>query len=202
MTSAALERAAADGKAYLDYTFQTPGYSTETYWEGRQWQGLRQPSEEGFVFDEGDHLLVDERGSLFHWVTFVPRQLGAATAYYAALRDADGILLSGDGEYRLHVQADVPARDFWSVIAYSMETKAFIYNELGRVGLSSYDKATMEMNEDGSVDIYFGATAPEGLESNWIPTAGEDFFLLFRFYGPEPPVFEKSFVLNDLERIR
>jgi hypothetical protein len=41
------------------------------------------------------------------------------------------------------------------------------------------------MNEDGSVDIYLGETAPKGFESNWIPTAGEDFFLLFRLYGPE-----------------
>ena len=56
-------------------------------------------------------------------------------------------------------------------------------------------------NEDGSVDIYFGKIAPEGLESNWIPTAGEDFFLLFRFYGPEAPYFDKSFKLPNLEKL-
>jgi hypothetical protein len=57
------------------------------------------------------------------------------------------------------------------------------------------------VNNDGSIDIYFGEKPPAGLESNWIPTAGEDFFLLFRFYGPEEPVFDKSFVLPDVEKV-
>ncbi len=69
------------------------------------------------------------------------------------------------------------------------------------VGLSSYDTSAMELNADGTIDIYFGETAPPGLESNWIPTGGEDFFLLFRFYGPEEAVFDKSFVLPDVERV-
>ena len=163
--------------------------------------GIREPSKDGFVFDEGDYLLLDERGSLFHWATFIPRQLGKASAYMAALHDANGDLLSGKGNYRINVPANVPARDFWSVIAYSKKTKAFIYNNYDIVGISSYDKSTLIMNDDGSVDIYFGETAPDGLESNWIPTAGEDFFLVFRFYGPEESFYDKSFKLNDLERI-
>lgn len=195
----ALEQAARDSKDYLDYTFQTPGYSLDVYWPGHQWQWPRQPSAEGFVFDEGDYLLLDERGSLFHWATFFPRNLGRATAYVLSMRDSDGALLSGGGRYRLRVPADVPAQDFWSVIAYSMDTKAFIYSDLGRVGLSSYDASTMSVNDDGSVDIYFGEAAPPGLASNWIPTAGEDFFLLFRFYGPQEPLFDKTFVLPDVE---
>ncbi len=93
------------------------------------------------------------------------------------------------------------SRDFWSVIVYSKKTKAFVYNDLGRVGLSSYDKSKMKMNDDGSVDIYFGKTAPKGLSSNWIPTAGEDFFLLFRFYGPEEAFFNRTFKLPDLEKL-
>jgi len=197
----ALKVAAKDGFAYLEYMFETPGYSMEVRWPGRQWMDLRQPSTDGFVFDEGSYLLLDERGSLYHWVTFIPRRLGKATAYLTALKDADGELLSGKATYRLKVPAQVPARDFWSVIAYSKKTKAFIYNEADRVGLSSYDKSKMKLNGDGSVDIYFGTTAPKGLDSNWIPTAGEDFFLLFRFYGPEEAYFDKSFKLPDLEKV-
>ncbi len=197
----ALEAAVEDGHAYLEHMFETPGYSMEVYWPDRQWMGIRQPSEEGFVFDEGDRLLLDERGSLFHWVTFIPRRLGKASAYIAALRDADGELLSGRSHYKLVVPAEVPARDFWSVIAYSKKTKAFVYNDAERVGLSSYDLPNMQVNENGSVDIHFAETAPEGLESNWIPTAGQDFFLLFRFYGPEQAFFDKSFKLPDLERL-
>jgi hypothetical protein len=197
----ALTQAAEDGYGYLEYMFEEPGFSLEKFWPERQWMALREPSQEGFVFDEGDYLLLDERGSLYHWVTFVPRQLGKATAYLAALRDREGELLSGKGNYRLKVPAQVPARDFWSVIAYSKKTKAFIYNDEGRVGLSSYDKASLTVNDDGSVDIYFSESAPQGLQSNWIPTAGEDFFLLFRFYGPEKAYFDRSFKLPDVEKI-
>ena len=197
----ALQQAAEDGYVYLEYMFETPGYSMERYWPDRQWMGLLEPSEEGFVFDEGDILLLDQRGSLFHWVTFIPRRLGKASAYLAVMKDSGGELLSGGASYRLRVPAKVPARDFWSVIAYSKKTKAFIYNDTGRVGLSSYDRPNMKVNEDGSVDLYFAETAPKGLVSNWIPTVGEDFFLLFRFYGPEQAYFERSFKLPDLEKI-
>lgn len=194
----ALNQAARDGYAYLEYMFEQPGFSMEPYWPKRKWMALKEPSKKGFVFDEGDYLLLDERGSLFHWVTFIPRRLGEATAYLAVLRDSEGELLSGNGSYRLKVPAQVPARDFWSVIAYSKKTKAFIYSDDGRVGLSSYDKSNISVNDDGSVDVYFSETAPQGLESNWIPTSGEDFFLLFRFYGPEKAFFDRSFILPDI----
>jgi hypothetical protein len=197
----ALQQAVDDSRAYLEYMFETPGYSLEVYWPDRQWQVPREPSQDGFVFDEGEYLLLDSRSSLFHWATFFPRRLGQASAYLAGLRDADGALLSGDHVYRLSVPANVPARDFWSVIVYSKETKAFVYNDIDRVGLSSYDSDILQMNDDGSVDLYFGATAPSGRESNWIPTSGEDFFLLFRLYGPEAAYFDKSFELPDIEKL-
>jgi hypothetical protein len=197
----ALEDAVRDGRYYLEYMFETPGYSLENYYMGRQWQQIRQPSVDGFVFDEGDYLLLDPRSSLFHWATFVPRRLGKATAYLLGLRDANGNTLRGDDVYKLTVPANVPARDFWSVIAYNRVTKAWIYNDINRLGLSSYDLGKMKGNADGSVDIYFSQSAPEGLESNWVPTGGKDFFILFRFYGPEEAYFDKSFVLPDIVKI-
>ena len=197
----ALERAARDGFAYLEFTFETPGYSHEIYWPDRQWLNIKQPSKEGFVFDEGEYMLLDERGSLFHWVTFIPRHLGKASAYLLGIRDGDGELLSGKQKYKLNVPANVPAKNFWSVIAYGKATKSFIYNDADKVGLSSYDISSLNVNDDGTIDIYFGEKISAGLESNWIPTAGEDFFLLFRFYGPEEAYFNKSFVLPDVERI-
>ncbi len=197
----ALSQAIKDGRVYLEHMFETPGYSMKVYRQDRQWLVPRQPSEDGFVFDEGEYLSLDARGSLFHWATFFPRRLGTASAYITSLRDASGALLSGDNRYKLTVPKEVPARDFWSVIVYGKETKAFIYNNIDRVGLSSYDAEEMQLNEDGSVDIYLGENAPSGKDSNWIPTAGKDFFLIFRLYGPEDSYFDKSFDLPDVEKI-
>ena len=65
--------------------------------------------------------------------------------------------------------------------------------------IGSNDKGVVQ-NKDGSYDIYFGPEPPTGLESNWIET-GEDFFLLFRLYGPETKDFYQTWMLGDLEKV-
>jgi hypothetical protein len=70
---------------------------------------------------------------------------------------------------------------------------------------SSIDSTMKEVkkNADGSVDIYFGPKAPKGKESNWLPTDPKRrFFLLGRFYGPEPALLDGSFKLNDVELVK
>ena len=59
----------------------------------------------------------------------------------------------------------------------------------------------MKKNDDGSVDVYFAPKAPEGMESNWIPT-GEDFFLLFRLYGPGKAIADKTWKLGDVAIVK
>jgi hypothetical protein len=61
----------------------------------------------------------------------------------------------------------------------------------------------MHRNDDGSVDIYFGPKPPTGQVANWVPTMpGRGFFPWFRFYGPEKPLFEKTWKLPDLENVK
>ena len=44
---------------------------------------------------------------------------------------------------------------------------------------------------------------PKGKESNWLPTDPKRrFFLLSRFYGPEPALFDGSFELNNIELVK
>ena len=40
-----------------------------------------------------------------------------------------------------------------------------------------------------------------GKEANWIPT-GEDFFLMFRLYGPEKSAFDKTWQLGEIEKVK
>ena len=116
------------------------------------------------------------------------------------LRDKSGALFDGSSLYRLRVPKDVPAGQFWSAIVYSMKTKGFIANA-SKVGIGSYDKAELKQNADGTIDLYFGPKPPEGMESNWLPT-GEDFFLIFRLYGPEQALFDKTWMLPDVEKVK
>lgn len=52
------------------------------------------------------------------------------------------------------------------------------------------------------MDIYFGPQAPQGKESNWVPTKpGGQFVILFRLYRPEKPLFDKTWKLPDIEKV-
>ena len=46
-------------------------------------------------------------------------------------------------------------------------------------------------------------TPPAGQEGNWITTAdGKPFFVMFSIYGPQKPIADKSWGLNDIEHVR
>ncbi len=186
-----------------DY-FVTPGKSMLPLWKGisdwQIWAFAEGQPEAGFPYETEDSVLVDERaGGSYFWITYLPKYLGGGTFYLTGLRDSEGAFLNGNEPYVLNVPAEVPAKDFWSVIVYSMKTKGFV-QKAERVGLSSRNADAMQANADGSYDIYFSPKAPAGKESNWIPT-GEDFFLIFRLYGPETKDFYKSWTLGDIEKV-
>jgi len=62
-------------------------------------------------------------------------------------------------------------------------------------------RSALQNNPDGCVDLYFAPAAPEGKESNWIPTVDRGRFeVLMRFYGPEKTLFDKTWRLEDIEK--
>ncbi|WP_454564990.1 DUF1254 domain-containing protein [Pseudomonas sp. AIG] len=200
-----LEQCVVDARAILESFFEDWGKAMSKFYPDRQWGYLAiNPKHlEAFSYETDTTLYYDDRaGGMFYGATFLPKSLeGGGVFYLCSLRDSKGELFKGDRAYKMRVPKEVPAKDFWALVAYDLDSKSYIFNELDRGGLSSYDKAKMKLNEDGSVDLHLGAKAPAGLESNWIPTSGRDFFLFFRFYGPEQSVFDKSFVLPDVERL-
>jgi len=204
MTAILKEGAALAYEAMQRY-FVTPGKAMVPYWPDSQWQVwnfAKGQAEAGFPFVSDDRILIDERaGGAYFWITYLPKTLGGGTFYLTALRDKDGELFDRTATYRLRVPKNTPAKDFWSVIVYSMKTKGFVEG-VDRVGLSSKGLDRMKVNEDGSVDLYFGPEEPAGLESNWVPTGGEGFFLMFRLYGPDKPLFDKTWTLADVEKVR
>ena len=117
-----------------------------------------------------------------------------------AINDATGQPLDGNASYRLRVPANVPVTQYWSVTVYNRATHTFILNA-DRVGRSSQTPG-LQQNADSSTDIFFGPTAPPGQDSNWVPTNSEGRFeVLARFYGPQKPLFDKSWRLADIEKI-
>jgi hypothetical protein len=114
--------------------------------------------------------------------------------------DSDSEPLDGAMSYRLSVPADAPVTQYWSATVYNRDTHTLI-RDVDRAGRSSQSPG-LQSNADGSVDIYFGPTPPDGQESNWIATDPQGRFeVLFRFYGPRPALFDKSWRLTDIQRV-
>jgi len=75
-------------------------------------------------------------------------------------------------------------------------------NSIKKADISSR-MSGLEKNKDGSVDLYFGPTPPDGKESNWVQTnAGESFFLYMRLYGPLKPYAEQTWPMNKVRKIK
>lgn len=173
----------------------------EPYWPESQW-GMHSPfaPKTHFTFETADRLGVDDRGAVYFFAFAPPMTLGAATYYLTSAQDTGGAQLAGDNSYRLHVPPNVPVKQYWAVTIYDLATAGFI-RESPTLCLDSYNQK-MEKNADGSVDVYFGPTAPVGKEANWVSTArGVEWVSMFRFYGPEKAVFDKTWVLPSIEKI-
>ena len=177
---------------------------TEPYWPGTQWYksidfSIPQKTE--------TKVELDERAVWFYEAVttsegMVNPTVGKGQIYMTAKRDSKGNLLRADKTYRLKIPKDVPTAQFWSVDLYSSDTRRHYENGLGTVRSVAINSRMEDIkrNADGSVDLYIGAKAPEGIESNYMKTVGKDsWFVYFRLYAPLEPFFDKTFKLPDFE---
>jgi hypothetical protein len=199
-TKRILNAAAGEAHAWLDLKYEA---MFPPYYAGRQWvfpilpeviRGLQSQ------FANPDSYPVDSRGVTYTMAFFSTKHSGIGQYYLMTVKDKDRQDFAGANTYRLNVPAHVPVNQYWSATIYDRATHALIRN-MARSGRSSQSPG-LQTNADGSVDIWFAPRAPEGKESNWVPTsASGKFEVLFRFYGPEKPVFDKTWMLPDIERI-
>ena len=158
-----------------------------------------------YDFTADNVLLLDAR-SLFHYTAIVvtpamaAKMVGVGSQYLATYRDEDNQFLMGQNTYKLHLPKGIPAKNFWSVTVYDPDTRSLLQNEMTKPSVSTYDKP--DVNEDGSVDIWFAPEAPTGKEKNWIRTIpGEGWFIYIRLYGPLEPFFDQSWKPDDIVKM-
>jgi hypothetical protein len=176
----------------------------EPYWPGKSWYNMID-----FSIPQMTDVKVelDQRAAWFYDAVttsegMVNPSVGKGQVYLSTKRDNKGNLVRADKTYRLRVPANVPTAQFWALDLYSATTRRHYENGLGTgqyVALNSR-KEDLKKNADGSVDLYVGAKAPAGMESNYLKTGGTDgWFVIFRLYAPLQPYFDKTFVLPDFE---
>jgi hypothetical protein len=155
-------------------------------------------------FMSGGALWLDAR-LLFHYEAIVvtpamaAEMVGAGSQYLTCYRDASGEFLMGQHTYRLRLPPDIPAADFWSVTAYHPETRSLLANGEDKPSRNSYED--LRWNDDGSIDLYFGPTLPDGYEQNWIKTLPDQGWSIFiRLYGPLESYFDQTWKPDDIVR--
>lgn len=196
-TKAILENAAREAHAWLDTRYET-GFPP--YFEGTHWAVPAPPElmkTVATLYETPDLYSVDARGLTDYWAFSTIKHLGAGQFYLMSTKDKSGRPLDGSKTYRLVVPAKAPVAQYWSAVVYDRATHALI-RDMDRASRSSQSEG-LKRNDNGSVTVYFGPKAPEGKASNWIPTKpGAKFEVLFRLYGPQKPLFDKSWKLPDI----
>lgn len=110
--------------------------------------------------------------------------------YFSTYEDGDAQLLDGKNNYVLHFDKDeIPPtlkNGFWSITIYGADFQ-LVKNPIDRFSIGDRTNGLV-YNANGSLDIYIQGAAPQGKESNWLPSPPDGLFRLnYRIYLPEEP---------------
>jgi hypothetical protein len=199
---ATLEQAARAGAAISRALVYSPRDERAPIAEGSSWLN-------GFVGGSYEFLsdgrrLLDARTAFHYLATVITpamahAQVGAGSAYAYTAHDANGAILDGAETYSLTLPPNPPAKNFWSIDIYDTQTRSLLQTDNPYPSVMS-TTGTVQPNADGSFTIWFGPTAPEGRQSNWIQTVpGKSWFPMLRLYGPLQPWFDKTWLPDDIQ---
>ena len=196
-----LDEAAKIGNAAFRSVMYKPRNKAAYFYSDRKWFSPLAAGSHEFLDENGARSLDDMVGFHFYATGVTPfmvqPQVGAGSVYEVGTMDNQGNPLDGGKTYSVTLPGPVPAKDFWSFMAYDNHTRSILETDQRSGGIDSLRKG-MKVDKDGSVVIYFGPEAPVGLENNWVQTvSGKGFNVLLRLYGPLQPWFDRSWKPSD-----
>ena len=92
---------------------------------------------------EGRRAEVDRRAYVYYMAlgnspAMMDKNVGVGSYYLWAYKDAAGNFLDGAKNYKLHIPANVPAKDFWSVLVYDSLSRSELKNGQKFPSVSKY----------------------------------------------------------------
>jgi hypothetical protein len=134
------------------------------YYPDRKWQYV---GDVPYNFMKNGVLQVDRRAYVYYMAlgnspAMMAKNVGLGSYYLWTYKDGAGEFLDGAKNYKLHIPAKVPAKDFWSVLVYDSLSRSELQNGQQFPSVSLY--CGPKINADGSVDVYFGPKMRSGEE--------------------------------------
>ncbi len=134
----------------------------------------------------GTHYLRRAYFSLFGLGANIPED----AVYPIGKVDSAGKPMSGANDYRVHFAKGMtpPVDGFWSLTMYE-GLGYFVPNPLNRYKLGSLSEPKLDVNPDGSIDVYISHAQPSTHVNNWLPAPAGAFYMDLRLYWPKtkPP---------------
>ncbi len=198
-----LKEAAVIGEGMVkSLTFDKP-FSNNDLYKGTHWDQLMVVN----YNDKDRNIEQMYRRAAFTWEAvsrgkaYYLKMPGLGQQYRTAYKDADGNFFEGSNHYTLTMPKNQPAKTFWSIVVYDVNTRTLIMNDAGSAIASS--RTGLKEESDGSIVIHFSPSKPRGVKgSNWIQTnADESWFTYLRFYGPTEAYFDESYPLEDIKKV-
>ena len=197
LNDAVREAHAATG--YQMQTVFTPPFNAGTHWALPAMPGVM----EGMMTDFANHdaYPADGRGVTFSMAYFSAKHIGTGQYYLMTIVDKGGRAFEGGGTYRLTVPANAPVKLYWSATAYDRQTHALIRDTPWSSRSSNTPGLQRKMLTVPSTSTSHPKLLPIKNRTG-SPPAPAASSVLFRFYGPEKPLFDKTWVLPDIEKIK
>jgi len=203
-----LKEAVAVGNATARAIMFEPRVEGVYLYEDSQWFTPFVGGDYRWLIDDGKGgRNLDARTLFFYGATvntpaMALKMVGKGSQYAYNAKDKNGDFLDGKKYYKLNIPANAPAKDFWSIVAYDPQTRSQLQTSQNFPSKNN-TKDDLDVNKDGSVDLYFGPKAPQGHEKNWIETVpSKGFMVLIRLYGPLEPWFDKTWKPGDFEPLK
>ncbi|MFC5051957.1 DUF1254 domain-containing protein [Rubritalea spongiae] len=203
-----LTEAVAIGNATARSLVFRPNLDGAKYYENSGWMTAFVGGDYQWLKNDGKGgRNIDARTLFFYQATvntpaMVLKMIGKGSQYAYCVSDKNGEYLDGAKNYTLTIPANVPAKDFWSVVVYDPQTRSELQTSQPYPSKNN-KRSNLDINNDGSVTLYFGPKAPEGKENNWIQTIpNKGWYSVLRLYGPLEPWFDKTWRPGEIEPVK
>ena len=181
---------------------------TEFLYEGSYWKRGYVGKNYQFLKDEGmGGRHMDARTHFFYNATvntpmMAIKLIGKGSQYAWGYLDAKGNYLDGGKNYKINIPQNPPMEKFWSICVYDPQTRSMLQTDQTFPSKQS-QRDKMIVNDDGSIDLYYGPKAPAGKEANWTQTIpGKGWFALLRLYSPTEGWYAKTWRPGEIELVK